>query len=858
MSEQFLKNGFTSPVQLLSNSTRELLLRHWRFGKLRAIKPFKSLATVDPLIWDVASTPETQSILRAILNEDIVLWGACILERPEGYVHPWHTDMESHDPSGGFASLWIALQNTARGSSLKFVPGSHLFGHTVQESRSLRQLARDAATDQDILMMAKEFNPNATIEQPECQDGDGIIFDGRIWHGSDNAANRGLRTGLLLQYAKASRPVRAVDMTSLDWPICYSAIAMPVIPLGGTPDFKANQLISPPVEAQAVVGFHGRQLALPLAQSQEGWLAHPILKGSTPNLRAIACHASGLKSGKSPHPPHRHLEEELLIILDGEAELLLPEMDGDGAATEVTRRERLAAGGFAYYPAYQWHTLTNCGRGPLSYLMLKWSGEPTGLDGLLELSVHGGTTASDNGKPFKADFGFEGPTNFLSRLHSHTTTLAPNAGYSMHNDSHDVVILVFSGRIAVNSMEFGVGGFVFCPGQVPHDMRNVSDELAQYLVFEFHGVVRPQAKTPTIKRISEPKRSLRIGFLSDHHYLPDRTGGREISTHELAMACVRAGHSPSLVVKKTPPGKGVGWIRRLRWIPSYKIDRVDDVEKRALELLREGIFDFLVIDVDRIRTLLPKKPELAARCFVFLRDALDSDNWRPELIQHGAKFLANSNFIAELFQSRTGLRPLVVPPPVQRDRYACKTNRKFVTFINPVPVKGLDLVLELAAVCPEIPFQIVESWPLAQDQLGMLKKKISSLPNVDFRRWDPDMRRIYRNTGVLIAPSRWLEGFGRVAVEAQMSGIPVIATRIGGLPEAVGDGGLLLELEAGVAHWAKALRSIWHNDSEWQNLSRAALAHSKIHENRARKGIEELLRSFEFTARSDLQASPDR
>ena len=60
---------------------------------------------------------------------------------------------------------------------------------------------------------------------------------------------------------------------------------------------------------------------------------------------------------------------------------------------------------------------------------------------------------------------------------------------------------------------------------------------------------------------------------------------------------------------------------------------------------------------------------------------------------------------------------------------------------------------------------------------------------------------------VFVVPSRW-EGFGRVAVEAMLAGVPVIASDVGGLPEVVGDAGILTPVDDPVALAAATERLI--------------------------------------------------
>jgi glycosyltransferase involved in cell wall biosynthesis len=64
------------------------------------------------------------------------------------------------------------------------------------------------------------------------------------------------------------------------------------------------------------------------------------------------------------------------------------------------------------------------------------------------------------------------------------------------------------------------------------------------------------------------------------------------------------------------------------------------------------------------------------------------------------------------------------------------------------------------------------------------------------------------HTKVLLVPSQWPEPFGRVAVEALANGIPVVASRTGGLPEAVGDAGILVEDFSNAAAWIAALTEL--------------------------------------------------
>jgi mannose-6-phosphate isomerase-like protein (cupin superfamily) len=228
-------------------------------------------------------------------------------------------------------------------------------------------------------------------------------------------------------------------------------------------------------------------LLIPLLEDEAtGWKFYPVFCGSADGLGELECHVSVLNRDRCPHPPHSHPEEELLLLLSGEVELILP-----GESPPGKKRRKLESGEFVYYPSGFAHTLRTTSDIPANYLMLKWSGRSKNKESLLGFDLfclsdfEGKTLEGKEG--FHPQIVFEGPTAFLHKLHCHFSTLSPGSGYIPHADPYHVVVVVLGGVVETLGRRVEPYGVIFYKAGAAHGLRNPDEKTAKYIVFEFHG-----------------------------------------------------------------------------------------------------------------------------------------------------------------------------------------------------------------------------------------------------------------------------------------------------------------------------------------------------------------------------------
>ncbi len=353
------------------------------------------------------------------------------------------------------------------------------------------------------------------------------------------------------------------------------------------------------------------------------------------------------------------------------------------------------------------------------------------------------------------------------------------------------------------------------------------------------------------------QRPLRILFATGHPHLPQIAGGLQASTDETMKGLIARGHDVRLLCGLTGAGSlglrhrialklsrgatvsdgSAGYATFRAWHPPHP-----DVASAVLSAFPA---DVLLAQGGNTAELVATFGALGVPGVIYFRN-VEFDDLRPLLpsLDRHTAYISNSHFTRSRAERDLGVSSTVIYPLIDADRYRVTPSGEKVVFINPHPSKGVSVACDLATLCPDIPFLFVEAWTLDGPEYDAIRARIRALPNVTLLPRTSDMAAIYAQARLVLVPSQWEEAFGRVVAEAQISGIPALASRIGGLPEAIGSGGILLPPDAPAHHWAAALRQIWDDPAEHAHLSQAATHHAArtMDKDRQLDLLEHLLR----------------
>jgi glycosyltransferase involved in cell wall biosynthesis len=209
-----------------------------------------------------------------------------------------------------------------------------------------------------------------------------------------------------------------------------------------------------------------------------------------------------------------------------------------------------------------------------------------------------------------------------------------------------------------------------------------------------------------------------------------------------------------------------------------------------------------------------------------------------ETFKYVSQVVTDTEATAKLYKERLGLDckvvgkfidPALIKAPVER-------RPNFVTFINPSFEKGVSVFMPLAKLaakeCPEIKFLVIQSRGRWAKGLNQFKFKHQEFPNVKVIGHQTDMRPVYASTRTLLLPSLWHESGARVIAEAQLNGIPILASNTGGSAELVGQGGKIFDLpelvkekktelhvtEDDLRPWLEEIKRQWNDHDYYEKL----------------------------------------
>lgn len=209
-----------------------------------------------------------------------------------------------------------------------------------------------------------------------------------------------------------------------------------------------------------------------------------LLEGSSVAFKHIKIHATTVYPKQSPHPAHKHEEEEMIIVKEGE---LTVTIEGKAHA--------LGTGSVALIMSGEEHGFENKGSTNATYYVMRYEsrkpvnvarGKQAGGSFVVQWKDVSFQTHDKGGiRKF-----FDKPTSMARRFEMHVTTLKEGLeSHPPHTHKAAEILLpidnIAEEHIAGKWIKAGIGDIIFLESDVPHAIRNTGKGTVTYYAFQF-------------------------------------------------------------------------------------------------------------------------------------------------------------------------------------------------------------------------------------------------------------------------------------------------------------------------------------------------------------------------------------
>ena len=357
---------------------------------------------------------------------------------------------------------------------------------------------------------------------------------------------------------------------------------------------------------------------------------------------------------------------------------------------------------------------------------------------------------------------------------------------------------------------------------------------------------------------------MKILFISESPFIPEINTGAARSVMELCTCLGRHDTRPAVLAKWGRYSNTTKVVKDLSLgFPTY---RTYDPEAIIPALGTSMRPDIVVLTGGNFIELAGICLDLGIPVVVWLNHVEFGDDADREL-DHRIEFVTDSSFVANRSGSMLGVSPHIIPPVfldhVPLPAGSGETRERTgscdrILFINPTQANGLEVALAVAGARPDLQFVFRENYPLTTAWRRYCYLEAARSGNIEWLTGTSDLESLYGGIRLLLAPRFSEEGFARSVTEAQLRGIPVLASDRGYLPQNVGPGGCTVDPDTPLDTWLDALDRMLADSDAWKSMCDAAREHAGRPELDPDAVAEQWLTIFHGLVDKSIKSYPGR